>query len=504
MRLSDLLATLPEMEIVQSFPQDLSISNIAHDSRAVKPGTLFVAIAGQISDGHQYIEQAVKNGAVAIVGQKLPDTAPEVPFIITPESRTALADLAAAFYDFPARKLRMIGVTGTDGKTTTVELIRAILVTAGFKAGMITTLGATISESRSSTGVHVTTPDALEMQHYLSEMVANGAQFGVIETTSHGLVQQRVRQCGIDVAVITNVTHEHLDYHQTYQEYLEAKSLLFQALHDTTLHKPGIPKISILNKDDSSYEHLLQIPAEVKLTYGLKQPADFTATELQYRTQGMRFTASTPQGAYVFELALIGEHNVYNALAAIAVAYSQGVDMSAIQKGIASVRRITGRMEQMDLGQDFDVFMDYAHTPNALEQVLEVSRKLAKERVIVVCGLSGGLRDRSKRENMGRIAGELADKIVITSMDWYDEDVSEIMGQIAAGCDKAGRQEGLDYWCVRDRKEGIARGLDLAETGDFVLVCGKAHENSISYGSTEFLWNEYEVVKENLDIKLKS
>ncbi len=503
MKLSDLLTALPNKEIVQPIPDNLEIQGIAHDSRKVEPDDLFIAIEGQATDGHQYIAQVIEKGAIAILGQRYnPDYPVTVPYIIAPDSRAALATMAAAFYKFPAHKLRVIGVTGTDGKTTTVTLIRTILAAAGYKADMITTIGATIDGSISDTGVHVTTPDALEMQRYLAKMVELGSDYAVLETTSHGLNQLRVSHCAFDVAVITNIYHEHLDYHGSYEAYRQVKATLFRSLREDTCYKPNIPKISILNADDSSFEHLRHIEADVKWSYGLLHSADFRAKDILHTKHGSRFTAITPQGNVNIEMALPGEHNVYNALAAIATCYSQGISLAAFQEGLASVKRVTGRLERVDYGQGFDVFVDYAHTPNAIERVLQLARELTQGQVIIICGLSSGLRDRTKRPILGEIVGKLADKIVITAMDWYAEDVGEIMRQIAAGCEKVNCQAGSDYWCLRNRKEGIAFGINLAQPGDTVIIAGKAHERSISYGGVEHPWDEFETVKEALEAKL--
>lgn len=505
MKISDLLAILPNKKVIRPVHDDMEIAGIAHDSRKVKPGDLFVAIPGQLVDGHDYVPQAIANGAVVILGEERgqKDSIP-VPYVVVPDTRAGLAIAAAAYYKFPAHKVRVIGVTGTDGKTTTATLVQATLSAAGFRADSITTIGALIGNTPLELGVHVTTPDALDMQRYLAEMVARGADYAVLETTSHGLAQSRVRHCAFDVAVITNITHEHLDYHRTYEAYREAKASLFRALLEESHRKANTPKVSILNRDDTSFEYLSNIKADIQLTYGLAHPAEFGAKNIHYATQGTKFTVMTPTGNLDVEMALVGKHNVYNALAAIAVARSQGVAFEAIREGIGRVERVVGRMQRIDYGQDFDLFLDYAHTPNAIGAVLQGARNLTRGKLIVVCGLSGGLRDKTKRPIMGEVVGRLADRIVITSMDWYDEDVEEIIRQIALGCERANRQERVDYWCFRDRKAGIVFGIGMAQPGDIVIIAGKAHERSISYGGVEHPWDEFETVKEALEEKLRS
>ncbi|RLC55463.1 MAG: UDP-N-acetylmuramoyl-L-alanyl-D-glutamate--2,6-diaminopimelate ligase [Chloroflexota bacterium] len=499
MRLSRLLTALPEKKTRGALEVD--VRGLTCDSRQVRPGDLFVAIKGLAADGHEFIPQAIARGAVACVverGSLLPGSlnSPEFPLIIVPDSRAALAYLAAVWHGYPARQMRVIGVTGTDGKTTTVNLVRSILGAAGHKAGMISTVNALIGDVAYDTGLHTTTPDALDVQRFLAQMVDAGTEYAVLEVTSHGLAQHRVTACDFDVAVVTNVTHEHLDYHGTYQSYLEAKSRLFRGLA-TAFRKPGTPKVAVLNADDNSFVHLRPIPADVHLTYGLDAPADVTASEVSCTPEGITFVAHTPRGDFPVRTPLIGRFNVYNVLAAIAVGISQDVPFSAIQRGIEAVRGVVGRMERIDLGQPFTVVVDFAHTPNALQRALETVRALTQGRVIVVFGCAG-LRDRSKRPIMGEIAGRLADRVVITAEDPRTEDLDAIMAQIAAGCEKAGRREGEDYWRVGDRAEAIDFAVRMARPGDLVIVTGKGHEQSMCFGTTEYPWSDHQAVREAL------
>jgi len=427
MELSKLLTDLPHKEVHS--PVDVEITGLAQDSRQVKPGDLFVAVKGLTADGHDFIPHAIQRGAVAVVVERETPEFPPVPLVLVPDSRQALARLAAVFHDYPARKLRVIGVTGTDGKTTTVELIRSILAAAGHKTGMISTVEALIGDEHYDTGLHVTTPDALEVQEYLAQMVAAGTEYAVLEATSHGLAQHRVTACDFDMAVVTNITHEHLDYHKTYEEYREAKTRLFRDLA-SSFRKPGTSKISILNADDSSFEYLRQVPADRCLTYGLEQPADVTARDIVYTPTVTTFTALTPDGEFPVRTVLPGYFNVYNILAAIVVGVSQTVTFEAMQEGIQAMQGVPGRMERIDSGQDFTAIVDFAHTPNALERALETAHGLISGRVIVVFGCAG-LRDVAKRPMMGEIAGRLADRVVITAEDPRTESLSDIMAEIA-------------------------------------------------------------------------
>jgi UDP-N-acetylmuramoyl-L-alanyl-D-glutamate--2,6-diaminopimelate ligase len=424
---------------------------------------------------------------------------PLAPCILVPDTRQAIAHLSAAFHGHPARQLRVIGVTGTDGKTTTVELIRSILATAGYKVGMISTVEALIGDEHYETGLHVTTPDAPQVQGYLAQMVDAGTEYVVLEATSHGLAQHRVTACDFDVAVATNITHEHLDYHKTYQDYREAKARLFHDLA-TSFRKPDTPKTSILNNDDSSFKYLRPIPADRHITYGLERPADVTARDIVYKPTVTTFAAVTPDGEFQVRTELPGPFNVYNILAAIAVGVSQAVSVEAMQEGVIALRGVPGRMEHIVLGQDFTAIVDFAHTPNALQRALETARGLTDGRVIVVFGCAG-LRDVAKRPMMGEIAGKLADRVVITAEDPRTEDLDAIIAQIAAGCERAGRREGEDYWRIGDRGEAIEFAVKMAQARDLVIVTGKGHEQSMCFGTTEVPWDDREAVRRALEAR---
>jgi len=508
MKLSELLAALPREALwpFWAIQSDARITGITCDSRQVQSGNLFIAIPGVEVDGHSFIPEAVEHGAAAVIGQQpessiFPRGSP-VPYIPVVDSREALAWLSAAWYGYPARQLRVIGVTGTDGKTTTVRLIGAILQAAGHRVGWISTVNALIGDEELDTGLHTTTPDALAVQQYLARMVAQGSQYAVIEATSHGLAQHRVTSCEFDVAVVTNITHEHLDYHGTYEEYRAAKARLFDSLR-TSYRKLNTPKVSILNADDSSYDFLESFAAERCYSYGVERPSDIQALDIRLSSYGTSFTAVTPGGEFDVMTPLIGSFSVYNILAAITVGISQGVSSEAMQRGISSVRGVTGRMERIELGQDFTVIIDFAHTPNALEKALKTVRTLTRGNVIVVFGCAG-LRDRAKRPLMGEIAGRLANYTFLTAEDPRTEDLNDIICQIAVGCEQAHRREGVHFWKVPDRGEAIAAAINMAKRGDVVLVTGKGHERSMCYGTTEQPWSDHEVVREALRRRLGS
>ena len=491
MRLRDLLVALPCHEVL--LDSDVEVTGVVQDSRAVLPGFVFVAIRGREADGHQYIADALRRGAAAVVAERAEGVPAGVPGVVVRDGRAALARLAAAFHGFPSRRLKVIGVTGTDGKTTTASLILALLKAAGRPAGAITTVAATIDGRELDTGFHTTTPDAPAVQSYLAQMVAAEAEYAIVESTSHGLDQGRTLECDYDVAVITNVTAEHLDYHQSYEAYLAAKARLFEML-SAGYRKPGVPKVSVLNADDPSVDALRRFPADRLLTYGLDSPADVLGTRLELGPTRTRFVAETPAGSLVVETRLLGRHNVSNALAAIAVAVSQGLPLATIERSLSDFRGVVGRMEAVDEGQDFQVIVDFAHTPNALQQALTVARSLAQDRVIAVFGCAG-LRDRRKRPVMGAVAGRLADLVVLTAEDPRTEDVEAIIEEIASGCRQVGRRLGVDYWAVPSREQAIARAFEMARPGDLVLITGKGHEKSMCFGTVETPWSDHETAR---------
>lgn len=499
MRLTRLISFLPTVFLHTG--GDPEVGGIAADSRRVRPGDLFVAIPGVNVDGHRYIPQALAAGAAAVIGERPPQEMPDLPwerfaYVQVPDAREAWGWLCAAWEGLPGRKMVLIGVTGTDGKTTTVTLIHSILRAAGLNAGLVSTVGARIGEEEVDTGFHTTTPDPPDLQQYLARMVETGATHAVLEVTSHGLAQHRVAGCDFDIAVVTNITHEHLDFHGSPGEYRRAKGMLFAGLA-RSFRKPGVPKVSVLNRDDDSYEYLRSFPADRHLTYSLSGPADVTARDVRYGPDAIHLILRLPDDEVAVTSTLVGAYNVSNILAAATATVALGVPAEVIAQGIAAVRGVPGRMERIDEGQDFLAIVDFAHTPNALAQALRTARGMTSGRVIVVFGCAG-LRDRQKRPLMGRIAGELADVVILTAEDPRTEDLGEIMAASAAAAKEAGKREGVDLFLIPDRGEALLYACRMARAGDVVIACGKGHEQSMCFGTTEYPWDDREAMRRAL------
>ena len=485
--LSQLVRFLPG--VISAPRDDVPIRNIALDSREVRPGDIFVAFEGLSLDGHKYIPDAIQAGAVAIMGTQAGELS--VPYVQVADSRAALAYLSAAFYDFPAKKMTVIGITGTDGKTTTSNLLYQILVAADIQAGMISTVNAVIGDQILDTGFHVTTPDAPDLQRYLSKMVNAGLTHVVLETTSHGLEQRRVDACEFDIGVVTNITHEHLDAHGgSLERYQAAKARLFSNLALTKLKPQGNPRLSVTNWDDWSYEYLQAVVPDPQVCYGLTANADIYAKDIRFDPAGIHFTAVGQDFQVAVSSSLVGAFNVSNCLAAMSAAIvGLGIDPQIAAKGIASLERIPGRMERIDLGQDFTAIVDFAHTPNALLNALKAARTMTDGSVVAIFG-SAGLRDIEKRRMMAEVSAEWADISVFTAEDPRTESLDDILEEMARGAASNGGVEDKTYWRVPDRGEAIHFGLKLAQPGDIVMVCGKGHEQSMCFGTTEYLWDD--------------
>jgi UDP-N-acetylmuramoyl-L-alanyl-D-glutamate--2,6-diaminopimelate ligase len=500
--LTELIAALPRARVQGG--THATVEAIACDSRQVTPGSLFVAYRGVSRDGHDFVRQALQKGAVAVVAEKELGDLP-VPLIVVPDGREALAHLSAAWHRFPSRQLTVVGVTGTDGKTTTCNLLYSILTAAGRRAGLVTTVNAVIGERVMDTGLHTTTPDAPDLQRYLAEMVAAGIEVAVLEATSHGLEQHRVTACDFDVAVVTNVTHEHLDIHGSLEGYQQAKARLFHHLM-AGHRKPGVPKVAVLNADDDSYRYLSRIPADRQLAYSLEPGgparADVVATGIHRSPTDTRFTVRSPAGEFELRTALVGDFNLSNILAAASGALALDIPLQAIQQGVWDVKGIVGRMERIDEGQDFTAIVDFAHTPIALERALQTARTLTGGRVIVVFGCAGE-RDRGKRAWMGEIAGRLADVTVMTAEDPRTESLDAILDEMSRGAERAGAVQGQSYYRVPDRVEAIQFAVDLARPGDLVIACGKGHEQSMCYGTVETPWSEHAALRSALHRRLE-
>lgn len=477
------------------------INGIVFDSRAVQPGSLFIALTGGSSDGHRYIPSAIERGAAAVVGtQQIENIA--VPYIQVSDARAAMAHLSAAFYEFPARQLTVIGVTGTDGKTTTSNLIYQILMAAGLRAGIISTVNATIGQEVLDTGFHVTTPEAPDVQRYLARMVNAGLTHVVLEATSHGLAQQRVAACDFDIGVVTNITHEHLDYHGSYAAYRAAKANLFTGLAETPAKVHGNPRAAVLNRDDISYEYLAGVSRTRQITYSLQAPADVWADQIRFSPAGLNFVAHGAGFSTPISSSLVGAYNVSNILAALSAAVvALGIPAQAASEGISSMPGVPGRMERIDLGQDFTAIVDFAHTPNALIRALETVRQMTSGRVIAVFG-SAGLRDRDKRRMMAEVSVQMADVTVLTAEDPRTEPLEDILAEMATGAEAKGGVEGETYFRIADRGEAIRWAVQQAKEGDLVVACGKGHEQSMCFGDVEYAWDDRTAMRAALSDRL--
>ena len=476
---------------------DAQISGIAIDSRQVKPGDLFVAMQGGSADGHRFIPQAVQNGAAAIIGEKDLEVLP-VPYVRLGNAREGLSWLAAAFYDWPARKLTVIGITGTDGKTTTSNILYQILQSAGLRAGMISTVNAVIGEEVLDTGFHVTTPDAHDVQGYLRRMVDAGMTHAVLETTSHGWAQHRVDACEFDIGLVTNITHEHLDEHGSYENYRAAKARLFSSLERTLPKAQGNPRLAVLNRDDLSFAFLDDFVKVNKISYGIQGGADVQGEQIRMGVGGTSFVATSKDFRIGIRSNLEGEYNVSNCLAALTAAvFGLGISPEVTARGIGAVQGVPGRMERIEMGQDFTAIVDFAHTPNALKVTLEAGRQMlagnapqdGDRRLIAVFG-SAGLRDREKRRMMAETSARLADLTVLTAEDPRTESLDAILEEMAEAARSQGGVEGQTFWRIPDRGEAIKFAVSLARPGDILISCGKGHEQSMCFGVTEYAWDD--------------
>ena len=486
--LAELLSAIPSEQIV-SITGDLDIpirAAVVESSLDLQPGGIFVARRGRSTDGHRFIPDAIEAGAAAIVGETAGPDLP-VPYVQVKSSQAVLGILAAAWHGFPSRRLVIIGVTGTDGKTTTCHLLHSVFNRApDIRAGYISTISADFGDEVAPTGLHVTTPGAPRLQAYLAKMVEAGVTHCILEMTSHGLAQGRLNGVDIDVAVLTNVTHEHLDYHSSWQNYRDAKALMFNML-SRSMRKGDVPKLAVINADDRSADFFSAIPADRAAIYGIVNPAQYQAVDIQHQPAATVFHLCERQ----FALQLAGAFNIANALAAIATASELGISWRAIQAGIAALELIPGRMERIDEGQDFIATVDFAHTPNALKRALEAGRQMLQSgsRLIAVFG-SAGLRDVDKRRLMAETAADLAHLTILTAEDPRTESLDDILEMMAAGCIARGGVEGKTFLRIPDRGEAIYHACQLARAGDLVMACGKGHEQSMCFGVTEHPWDD--------------
>lgn len=472
--------------------QDIDVRRIQYDSRRVQPGDLFVAIRGTASDGHRFIAQAVANGARVVVMED--DAAlPDFYFmhagavkVVVPNSRIALARISARYFDNPSEKLTMIGVTGTNGKTTTTHLVQSILETSGRKCGLIGTIAYTIG-SDMIPATH-TTPESLELNELLSRMVSEGCVSAVMEVSSHALDQHRVDGIRFGAAVFTNLTQDHLDYHGTMESYFSAKKILFSGL--------GRDASAIVNIDDEWGGQMLQATAARTLSYGTGRGADVRATDIAYSMQGTKFTVVHAGEETPVETSLIGRFNVSNILAAFGTGIALDIPKPLLQRAIRSTRPVPGRFEQIDSPLGWVAVIDYAHTPDALEKALKAIHAVfgteGRRKIITVFGC-GGNRDKTKRPRMAAIATELSDLTVVTSDNPRHEDPEKIIDDVMAGV-----KAGAAVIRQADRRSAIAEALKHASAGDVVLIAGKGHEDYQVIGDRKIHFSDREVVQEFL------
>jgi UDP-N-acetylmuramoyl-L-alanyl-D-glutamate--2,6-diaminopimelate ligase len=492
---------------------DVLITRLTESTAEVDEGACFVARVREGSDGHPYIGKAIALGAKVILGQRPVENLPQdimdgVLYIQVPDTAVAVAWLAAAWEGFPSHDLVMIGITGTDGKTTTANILFSVMQAAGLKVGLLSTIKAVVGETEEPLALHVTTPEAPIVQCHLRRMVDAGLTHCIVESTSHGLAQHRVAAIDFDLAVVTNITHEHLDYHGSYEQYFAAKARLFDRLSQQPWNivsnnpiKEQIIKTAVLNIDDASFPQLAAIDVPRRLTYGLQPEAHICASGINYLARGTDFSLIiNPDlmftGGYPLNISssLPGEFNVYNMLAAAAAALAIDIDVDSIRHGLQAIVSVSGRMEAIDLGQPFSVIIDFAHTPNALEKLIETARGMAKGRIITVFG-SAGKRDIEKRRLMAEISARRADITVLTAEDPRTESLEEILDIMAEGCRRWGGIETQSFWRVRDRGRAIYQALSMARSDDIVLICGKGHEQSMCFGTTEYPWDDRQAAR---------
>jgi UDP-N-acetylmuramoyl-L-alanyl-D-glutamate--2,6-diaminopimelate ligase len=481
---------------------DLEITAVALDSRAVGQGSLFVAIRGGRADGHDFAAAAVAGGAVAVVAEHAL-AGLGVPQLLVSDSRAALALAAAWLHDFPSRSLAVVGITGTDGKTSTAFMVRAMLEACDQPTGLLSTV-TVIAGGEVIGGSRATTPEAPELQHALARMLEAGDQFAVVESTSHGLAQQRVGEVAYDVGVLTNLTHEHLEFHRTFEAYKAAKRSLFDrlAVSESNPDK-GLGKWAVINRDDPAAPEFADAAERAGarvIGYAVDQPAEVRATRVGEGAGGLVLGVRTERWGADLRLRMAGRFNAYNALAALAVGEALGLEPRRMRDGIEGLAGVPGRMQAIDAGQPFRVIVDYAHTPDSLAKVLDNLAPLAAATgggLVCVFG-SAGERDRLKRPMMGAAAGERCRMIVLTDEDPRGEDRLTILRQIAAGAREVGKREGHDMRLVPDRRSAIRLAFENAREHDVVVLCGKGHERTIEMADGALAWDEAQVAREVL------
>jgi len=463
----------------------INVKRITDDSRKVKDGDLFIAVRGYNTDGYKFIASAVKRGAGIIVADKAFNAPENIKKIIVKDARSCLPVMADNFYGHPSEKLKVIGVTGTNGKTTITYLMENILNTAKKKNGVIGTINYRVAGKEvPSTN---TTPGVLEIESLLSEMLKKNAEYVVMEVSSHSLDQDRVGCVSFDAGIFTNITKEHLDYHKTMKNYFGAKARLFEKLKDKG--------VAVLNNDDAMAASLKRRIRKKVLTYGIEKDADIKALDIRLSMDASEFVIKTLEGSFNARTNLIGRHNISNILASTTASIALGIGLDVIRKGIGSFKTVPGRLESVDMGQPFKIFVDYAHTEDALYNVLSLLRDVVarKSRIITVFGC-GGNRDRTKRPLMGSIACRFSDRVVVTSDNPRFEDPMFIISEIEKGV----KNKFTNYDIMPDRRDAIDKALRLAGEGDVVVLAGKGHEKCQIIGDEAIPFDDREIVKELL------
>lgn len=498
---ADLIAALPVIHATG--PSFGAITSVVYHAGDVTPGACFVAIPGRKTDGYQFIPDALRAGASVIIGEQAapPNFPTDRVYLQVADARRAQGSVAAALFGDPSRRMQVIGVTGTDGKTTTANLIDALLSAGNHGVGLISTVDFKIGEQRTPNNSRFTTLEAPEMQRILAEMADAQIERAIVETTSSGLALHRVQGVAYDIAVITNITSEHLEVHGTLEAYWRAKAMLFEAIDPAAPPKPGVqptPRACVLNADDASYAYLRDFCHAPVLTYGATAPADVFADNVRLEATGTQFRVTLPYGrAFEVRTPLVARYNLSNCLAAIAVGHLCSIPPEVMAQALATFPGVPGRMERIDAGQPFTVVVDYAHTAESLDKVLGVLRPLTTGSLIALFG-SAGDRDRVKRPAMGEVAARMSDYAVITDEDPREEDAMSILREIAAGAEAAGAREHERYECIVGRRQGIRAAFERAQAGDTVLLAGKGHEQSIVIGREKLPWDDRREAREAL------
>jgi UDP-N-acetylmuramoyl-L-alanyl-D-glutamate--2,6-diaminopimelate ligase len=490
-KLSSMIAVL---ECKVHGPVDTAVKGITYDSRAVKPGDLFIALSGKHNNGKNFISEALAKGAVAVVSDEYRQM-DGATLLVVKDTLQAMAALSADFYGHPDRQLLLVGVTGTNGKTTITYFLESILENAGLPTGVMGTVN--YRYGKTSYPAANTTPQSADVYRFMGELVKDRRKAAVMEVSSHALSLGRVEGLEFDIAIFTNLTRDHLDFHQTMENYFEAKASLFAGLADGTKNRQ---KFAIINTDDPWGRKLLERTIRAKtITYGIKQKAEVFAEAPHISSRGTEFTLITPLGNKKVRLSHLGQHNVYNALAAAAAALGAGLPLDKVVEGLEKATAVPGRLERVEAGQNYTVVVDFAHTDDALHNVLTALRELKPARIITIFGC-GGDRDRSKRPLMGDIASELSDYVIVTSDNPRSEQPEKIALDIEVGIRRKHRN---NYQVLLDREQAIAQAISMAMKGDIVLIAGKGHETYQILGDRRIHFNDTETALRFVKKKLE-